>query len=101
MNGSGALRTGNVPEVRVRSRSGISRRVKGPASWATGKGPNGVIEGVDRFEPELQRLAFGDVEVLVQTKIGVEELRAGYVTHRTGSEMPLAESINCRVRDAR
>src|SRR5450432_1971790 len=45
-----------------------------------------MVERVQSFEPELQHLAFGDKEVLVQTQVGVEVLRPSHVADRARSE---------------
>src|SRR5690242_1994398 len=55
-----------------------------------------MIEGVDGFKPELQRLAFSDAKVFMQAKVGIEETRPCYVANGTGSEIP-----GKRVRNAR
>src|SRR5215471_7301118 len=43
----------------------VERTIRGPAA----EGPDGIVEGVEGVEPELEKLAFRDMEFFLQAQV--------------------------------
>src|SRR5579871_2899281 len=75
----GALRAGNLSKDRAAG-------IEGAAGRTCGEGEHLVVEGVERFEAELQLTRFPYWALLMYTQNGIRVTRPSNVSSRAGSE---------------